>query len=90
MSGTIWSTAGAVTLPWSCQGSHQSGYLVSQLKGSFNRLGGHCCPNLHLVLGLFIFTLHFAGSDHKLGECSLWVAIEVVSAIESLICFCTP
>ena len=33
MSGTIWSAAGAVTLPCSCQGSHQPGYLVSQLRG---------------------------------------------------------
>ena len=41
VSGTIWSAAGTVTLPCSCQGSHHPGYLVSQLRGSFNRRGGH-------------------------------------------------
>ena len=42
MSGAIWSTARAVTLSCSCQGSNQPGYLVSQLSSILNRFGGHC------------------------------------------------
>ena len=77
VSGTIWSAAQTVTLPCSCQGSHQPGYLVSQLWGSFNRLGGHSWPCPHLVLGCFIFAVHLVGSDHKLGVHSIRVAIKV-------------
>ena len=36
--GLLGCTAWAVTQPCSCQGSHQPGHLISQLRGSLNRL----------------------------------------------------
>ena len=42
LSGGIWSTARAVALSCSGQGSHQLGYLVTQLGRTFDSLSGHC------------------------------------------------
>ena len=77
VSGAIWSTARAVSLSCSGQGSHQPGYLVSQHSSTLNRFSGHCLPSPHLVLGFLLFALCFVGSEHELGIGGPRIAVEV-------------
>ena len=76
-SGAIWGTGGAVALSCSCHGSHQLGYLIPQLCSALNRFSGHGWPSPYHATGFFIFTLHFASSNHELGISGPRIAIEI-------------
>ena len=78
LSGAIWSTARAVALACSGQGSHQLGYLVSKLCSTLNRFSSHCWPSPHLVSGFFVFVLCLVGCNHKLGIGGPRITVEVL------------
>ena len=85
LSGAIWGTGGAVTLPCSCQDSHQLGYLDSPalvVHSTGPVVTG--CPSPYLVMGFFVFALCFASSDHELGISGPRIAIEIFYWISNM------
>ena len=77
MSGAIWGTARAVALSCSGQGSHQLVYMIPQLCSALDKFSGYGRPSPHLVMGLFIFALNLASSNHELGIGGPGIAIEI-------------
>ena len=61
LSGDIWGTGWAATLPCPGQGSNQFGNLLPQFFGTLSRVFGHGSPSPYLVLDCLVLTFCLVG-----------------------------